>query len=166
MGKNNIELFTLEKGDFGQIQLSELAQSVSEEDFRGVVLGIAEIWGVNEKGFHGNGSRKGDLPRWTNGNGQLSVPVDPEDPPKEMVVDLLGSAPVELDLQIKVNGITVHSGMVAKGRSSLKLDLDVVEPSEVFRIELLSESWVPMEEIPGSIDRRKMGVLVAGVTLR
>ena len=147
--------------------MAQVAKSESRTDFRGVVLGASRIWNVSESGFYEAAPTQRNPRRWTNGEGRLEIPVDPNDPPKELVVDLLGwSLSGERDLRIIVNGITLYSGSTPKKTWIKTLDLGVVDPAATLRVELISETWVPMEEKPGSKDRRKLGVLVSGVTLR
>jgi hypothetical protein len=166
-GRNDVEIFTLDISSPDQVLLRKVAKSTSKSGFRGVVLGASRKWGVNESGFYEAGPTQRKQHRWTNGKGLLDIPIDPNDLPRELVVKLLGWGPSEVrDLRIVVNGNTLYSGS-APGKSwSKTLDLSLVEPAAMLRVELLSEVWVPLEEKPGSKDRRELGVLVSGVTLR
>lgn len=94
------------------------------------------------------------------------MPVDAENLPHELVIDLLPRGPVPLDLQVKVNDMTLFSEPVPEKESSTVIDLSPLKPASQLKIELLSETWSPMEVTARSLDSRRLGVAVKGVTLR
>jgi hypothetical protein len=157
-GRNNVELFTLNVGSSEQIQLNKVAKYESQTDFRGVVLGTSHVWGVTDSGFYSPGP--GGSLRWTNGNGKLIVPVDPNDPPKKLTVELVNWGPIkQADLTIKVNDITLYSGPVSKGKWSRTVSLGSIKPTKKLKIELLSDIQSPKDVW------KRWGVQVSGVTL-
>ena len=94
------------------------------------------------------------------------MPVDSEDMPRTLTVALQNWGPVDQpDLTVIVNGSTLYSGPVRKGRWSKTMSLDSVAPSNKLKIELLSDTQRKIDVVPGSLDKRELGVRLAGVIL-
>jgi hypothetical protein len=139
---------------------------VSERsDYRNMNLGARMVWGVEESGFHGQEWHGGIPRRWTSGDARLVVPVDARRPLKALRVDLASTGPGGTDLRILVNGQQLFAGNSPAGSWSRLLGLSAPPLGDRATVELRSGTFRPKDTIPGSVDARKLGVLVQSVRL-
>jgi hypothetical protein len=146
------------------LRLYRLTRPPRPADFRGLALGNEPVWGIEEAGFNNPDFTEGRRCRWTTGAARLVVPLDPEDRPAALLLDL-EAGPAGCDLTVRVNGrVLVHQAL-PPGPWSKTLDLAGLDLGRTLTLELLSDTFVPHELNPASGDERRLGVLVKGVRL-
>jgi hypothetical protein len=146
------------------VRLFRLTRPPRPIDFRGVPLGNEPFWGVDEAGFYAPNYAGGRPRRWTNGAARLVVPLDPQDRPGALLLDL-EAGPAGCDLTVRVNGrVLVHEAL-PPGPWSKAVDLADLDRGRDLTLELLSDTFVPHELDPASGDERPLGLLVKEVRL-
>jgi hypothetical protein len=128
-------------------------------------LGAEKVPGVEEQGFYGQQGRADKPLRWTNGAAKLVVPVEASRLPARLRVELAWTGPKGTRLQIRVNGRGLYHEHVSSGEWTKTFALTGVKGGEPVIIELLSDTFVPKETLPGSVDTRTLGVAVRGIWL-
>ncbi len=134
-------------------------------DYRDMNLGARMVWGVEESGFHGQEWHGGIPRRWTTGEARLVVPVDGRRPAKALRVDLASTGPKGSDLQILIDGKQLFQGNIPAGNWSRTIDLSALPVGKEVTVELRSSTFRPKDTIQGSLDSRKLGVLVQSIRL-
>jgi hypothetical protein len=135
-------------------------------DYTDVNLGTMRVFGVKEEGFYGQDwSRDGQVQRWTNGTARLSVPLRGRDLPKAIKIDLASVGPRGTTIRVVVNGYELVNQKIPGGSWAQTLNLGDGPFKEQLTIELLSDTFVPLEVIPGSTDQRTLGVYVSDIRL-
>jgi hypothetical protein len=134
-------------------------------NYKNISLGSRRWFGVMESGFHGQ-EWNGDRPiRWTNGNANIVVPLDPEHPPTTLRIEILSNCPRELKMKILLNNHEMYQGQIAAGLWSKTFSLIGISLGEAATIEIVSDNFVPKEIIKGSQDTRTLGVMVQDIRL-
>jgi hypothetical protein len=124
-------------------------------------LGVREVAGVAEAGFHGPEMVAGRLCRWTNGAASLTVPLGGPVPRALALSAWIPERP-EYWVRVTVNGKTLFDGPVRQGSFwSRELSLEGVELKENARIELESSTFFP----PSPTDRRTLGIRLTRLSL-
>jgi hypothetical protein len=128
-------------------------------------FGCEPIPGVEESGFLKPEQLDGRPFRWTNGLAKLVVPIDKNNPPRSMDVNFrLGKAKGTL-LQIYVNDQRLYDQVVPRGDFIKSFDLAKIKLGGEVTIKLVSDTWFPRIEEPGSGDPRALGVDVRAIRL-
>jgi hypothetical protein len=129
------------------------------------VLGCEPVPEVEESGFFNQEQYQGRPFRWTNGMAKLVVPIDPKAPPNALEIDFMIQKPHGSLLQVFVNGEKVFDRLARPGRLFETLDLSAVNLGQEVVIEVISDTFVPADELRGSTDPRALGVNVKGIRL-
>jgi RNA polymerase sigma factor (sigma-70 family) len=144
------------------------------QGFTDVPLGVREVPGVTESGFHG--PEKFRLPgmeddrpcRWTDGAARLTVPLGGKTP-RKLALSLEISNLPECRLQVKVNGRKLFDDVVSTPQWqlywSVELPLSGVDLGDSAHIELDSSTFVPAQVGTNPKDTRKLGVRVKRLIL-
>jgi len=134
-------------------------------DYRDIGLGSEKCFGVVESGFHGQEWNGGKPFRWTDGNAKLIVPLNPEHPPRALMVEIVSNRPKESKLKILLNNHEMYQGQVGAGFWSKTFSLADLRLGSEATLEIISDTFVPKEEIHGSTDTRTLGVTVQDICL-
>lgn len=139
--------------------------AVSEHvDYRTIALGAEKVWGVQDTGFYET-ERLGDSPvRWTKGRAKLIVPLDGQQP-TALQVELHAAGPHGTILQVYVNGDQLFSGHIPEDGWLHTFHFADCSLGDQAVIELVSDTFVPKDTIPGSEDQRSLGVMVHAIRL-
>ena len=119
-----------------------------------------ERLGGQASGFYGTEWAGARPFRWTHGDARLVVPLDPDEPPSTLAVEvLITGGPKQLSLMIE--GCTLFEETI-RGRWSAELDLAgcPLTPPEL-EVALASDTHVPTTR-----DNRTLGVAVSRIELR
>jgi hypothetical protein len=130
-----------------------------------VLLGCEPIPGVEESGFSYQEQFEGRPFRWTNGIGKLVVPIDRKNWPGSLEIDFTIQKPGGTVLQLFVNERKVFDQRVRPGRLAHTLDVSTIDLGHEVTLEIVSDTFVPAQEMPGSPDLRALGVNVKGIRL-
>jgi hypothetical protein len=139
-----------------------------DPDYFDARLESGAIWGSKIHGFHSQECFDGRLCRWTNGRARVAVPLDPRFPPGQgLEIELSTGNPQGTKLCVRTNGRELCRDRVQSGETWSRT---VQFPEGLWHgqwlvVELLSDTFVPSEIIKGSIDGRKLGVLVRKIGL-
>ena len=133
------------------------------QSYIGVALGWRQFPGIWESGFHARERSRHGRFRWTDGAGRIVVPIEHRRPPTSLSVDLTPSS-VTPHLRVRADGVELFSGPAWQGGERV-FSLANVALRGWVTIELLSDTMVPGDSVPGSRDRRKLGVPVRGIRL-
>ncbi len=132
--------------------------------YAGVRLGVEQVPGVRESGFHApeaNGEAKF---RWTVGAARLVVPVDPGAPPARLRMDIALTGKEDNQLVLTVAGRELFRGELPPGAWSRTFDLEGLTWAGEAVIEIASDTFVP-KQVSDSRDARTLGVALAGIWL-
>ena len=128
----------------------------------GVGFGGYSSWLVDDVGFHGVEHIGDERVRGTGCDARLSIPVMGGSA-TGLRVDIAAAAPGGSDLTIVVDGTTIERLRVpADGWHGT---VDLPPTGETVDVRLVSETFIPSDEIPGSADDRRLGVRVQGIAL-
>jgi hypothetical protein len=133
----------------------------------GQPLGLEPTPGIEEQGLFAPEvpSGSGEPRRWTDGSAKLVLPVS-DPPPRALAVRLWipGERPVHVG--IKVNGEPLCSEQAPPSCDWLRtFDLTGRGLGKAMAVEILSTTFVPADQNPGTGDFRKLGVCFQGITL-
>ncbi len=128
-------------------------------------LGCEPVPGVEESGFFDQEQYQGRPFRWTDGMAKLVVPIDAKSPPTALEIDFMIQKPYGSLLQVFVNGEKVFDRLARPGRLFETLDLRSINLEREATIEVISDTFVPADELRGSRDPRALGVNVKGIRL-
>ena len=103
--------------------------------------------------------------RWTNGAAKLTVPLNEQNQPTSLNIDIEVTYPKETNLVILVNEHELFQGYTPEGRWSQTFRLAGRLYGNKMVIKLFSDTFLPREIIEKSKDSRKLGVLVRGIRL-
>jgi arylsulfatase len=142
----------------------ELAGKLAALGYLESAPATAEWAGVVERGLYGTDPAEPG-PRWTDGHAILVLPADPERPPQALAVELAWTGPLGTTLEIRANGSMLYRNAIPSGRWYRALDLRGIPIGGEARIELVSDTFVPRDELPGATDDRTLGVWVERVEL-
>jgi len=134
-------------------------------DYFNVVLGSKKVFGIEEAGFHSQEWQNGMAVRWTNGAAKLTVPLNEQNQPTSLNIDIEVTYPKGTNLVVLVNEHELFQGYTPGGRWSQTFHLDSRLYGNEMVIKLLSDTFLPEEIIEKSKDSRKLGVLVRGIRL-
>jgi hypothetical protein len=138
--------------------------------FLNVPLGREEVAGVEESGFSNQEFDSRQQPsRWTDGRARLVIPLDPDRPPRALVVQLPPSRPASAPpatLRIVVNEKVLFQGEVPHGALDRTFELDPAALGDKLTLDILSNTFVP-QALPGSTsgDARALGVRMGCIQL-
>lgn len=130
-----------------------------------IVFGSKKIFGIDEAGFYSQEWHNGMAVRWTNGAAKLTVPLNEQNQPTRLNIDIEVTHPKGTNLGILVNEHELFHGYTPEGRWSQTFRLAGRLYGEKMVIKLLSDTFLPREVIEKSKDSRKLGVLVRGIRL-
>jgi hypothetical protein len=133
--------------------------------FLNFVLGSKKVFGIEEAGFHSQEWQNGMAVRWTNGAAELTVPLNGQNRPVSLNIDIEVTYPEGTNLMILVNEHELFNGYISVGRWSQTFRLDGRLRGDKMVIKLFSDTFIPREIIERSEDFRKLGVLVRGIRL-
>ena len=165
-GRNLMEVFEIRGGEEDPV-LARIYSSIGQVPSRNnLVLEVAR-WsqGVESSGLYPQ-EWWGDRPaRWTNGAATLLIPIDRVTPPKMLEVSLLHTGPQNVTLEILANGCQLLKSRLPPGERSLTVDLEpcALRGNHV-RIDLVSDTFIPSEVDPKSVDQRRLGVALESLT--
>ncbi len=109
----------------------------------------------------------GNFPaRWTDGHAKFSVNLSAEHPPAQLVIPIKGGPRSGSEVSILWNGTRVAQVLIAKFPHELEVDLTGLPGETVAQLEIVSSKYIPIEEEPGSVDMRNLGVMIAPMTLK
>ena len=145
----------------------ELQSRLPVMAYDGMTLGAEPAIRVRELGFHDLEWVAGVPARWTNGAASLRVPLDPENLPQRVEVEILASGRREgADLQILTNGVELWRARIPANEWSKTLSLKQVPMGNALLIELNSDTSTPAASHEGSPDSRRLGVMVKAIRLQ
>ncbi len=169
-GTNTIEVYPIRDSEEGPL-LFMPREDGAVSSFLDMRLGAARVPGVAESGFNRPSRWANGKPvRWTNGSAKLTVPIDVDDPPTAIRVDLAWIGPVNTTFKVFFNGHEVltrsfQGEPYPAPKKSLVVPLRGVRHRRHAVIQLSSDTFVPAMTIEGSNDGRHLGVAVEGVWL-
>jgi hypothetical protein len=134
-----------------------------------VVVGYEFRPDVEESGFYPQRYDKQGQPyRWTDGAARLTIPIDPQDPPRAVRLRLLPWRPAQAELaqvRITVNGRELFNGRVSRDFWERTLDLGGIDLGSAVEVEIGGNTFIPKDFDPPS-DHRPYGVEVRAVELQ
>lgn len=161
-GANAVEVLeVLEHGSDGTVSLAAAHGNVGPTPWPNLVREEQiRALGGQASGFYGI-EWAGDRPlRWTRGEARLRVPLDPQSPPTELVVEVAMTGGHKR-FQIDANGCLLFDETIRdRWNATFDLGACALRPP-VVEIALLSDTHVP-----ASSDNRSLGVAVGRVELR
>jgi hypothetical protein len=159
--------FVLPSGRGGALWVlpGELQARLPEVSLEGMNLAARPGLDLQTTGLFGLESFDGVPGRWTNGAATLTVPVDPDDPPREIHLALMAAGREQARLRLLVNGVELWREPLPRRGWSRQLSLQGVPVGDELRVEILSDTFSPAETRPGSRDRRLLGVVVTELRL-
>jgi hypothetical protein len=137
-------------------------------NYLGARLESGAVWGSKLQGFLSQECVEGRPCRWTKGRAKVAVPLHPRFPPTwGLEIELSTGNPHGTGLCVRTNGRELWRDRITSGETWSKT---VRFPEGLWHgpwlvVELLSDNFVPSERIKGSIDGRKLGVLVRKIGL-
>jgi serine/threonine-protein kinase len=135
--------------------------------FLNVTLGSQFVPGVEESGFYNEEANEDGPFRWTDGKARLVIPVDPQQPPQALLVQL--HRPKNTWLQIAINDReVVNEPAYARPMPWWQrlVDLTGIDRGDKLIVEIRSNTVVPQSVDPKqSQDTRALGVKVRGIKL-
>jgi hypothetical protein len=114
--------------------------------YQNIILGAQPVAGVEESGFYEPEYSEGVPVRWTNGAGRLTVPIDAQEPPRGVYIDLESTAPKgagSTRLRVVINDHELCHEHTDEGSWSKTFSLEGMALGDHLTIELLSDSYVP-----------------------
>ncbi len=160
-GRNDIQVFVLPTNDSQRLHLA-YASRERPETLDLASRGARDYWRVQQSGLYPREGRPVQF-RWTNGNGELLVPLEADVPPRSLRIGLTGVRPGGIPFTLSLNDCTLFSGPVTTATWHRTFSLRDCPPSALtqphLRIRLKSPSWTS----PG--DPRDLGVAVESLTL-
>ena len=172
-GNNILEVLFIRQDATGSVWLEPAYKTPAEGASLNLLRAEAEaLYGVEVSGFYAAEWRRSTLFRWTNGDGRLVVPVDQDEPPTELAIDVTMTGrrrtfeqgtliETPAHLTVRLDGCTLFDSEIMglwSGRFALNTcPID----SERATVELRSDTF-----LPGQGDARVLGVAVASVELR
>ena len=160
-GANAVGVFAVRERADGTVVLAEAYAAADARPAINLVREEAtELWDVTAAGFHATEWSEGRTFRWTTGAARITVPIDPQAPPAELVVDVLMTGQSK-GLRIEADGCVLFDDTI-RNRWTGTFALDACRlAAPTLEIELLSDTHVP-----DTSDDRTLGVGVAAVELR
>ena len=160
-GANAVGVFAVRERADGTVVLAEAYAAAGARPAINLVREEAtELWDVTAAGFHATEWSEGRTFRWTTGAARITVPIDPQAPPAELVVDVLMTGQSK-GLRIEADGCVLFDDTI-RNRWTGTFALDACRlAAPTLEIELLSDTHVP-----DTSDDRTLGVGVAAVELR
>ncbi len=134
-------------------------------------LGVREVSGVAEEGFHGPESygQARQPCRWTNGAARLTVPLRGQKPRALALSAFIPDRPPDFRVRATVNGKILFDDQVQPPRPpsiwTCELPLSGIDLGESLHIELDSSTVVPAEVDRNSKDDRKLGIRLLRLSL-
>ena len=160
-GANSLEVYEVREGARGAVTLAATRRERAANRWLNLVRQEElELLGGQASGFY-NIEWAGAKPfRWTHGDARLVVPLDAQEPPSTLAVEVLLTG-VPKQLRIAIEGCTLVEETI-NGRWSAELDLAgcPLAPPEL-EIALASDTHVP-----NTRDTRTLGVAVGRIELR
>ena len=132
--------------------------------YLGQTLGVEPRPELRESGFYRTQSFDGVPGRWTNGAATLTVPVDPENPPRLLEIEARAPGRESTRLEIFINGVRWRQ-MLSPEPWSKRFGLKRVPVGDRLVIRLESDTFRPAALEPSSRDRRRLGIVVTGIRL-
>jgi predicted Zn finger-like uncharacterized protein len=138
--------------------------------FIDTLLGPEAVPDVRESGFHIPEQFQGRAFRWTNGHARLTIPIDPNDRPEALAVDLFAFRPKQIKqvrLQITANGRDLFHQTIDVPPWSWQrtFDLREIDLGKEVVLDIVSDSFVPNSIDTEQEDPRTLGVQVMGIML-
>jgi hypothetical protein len=159
---DRLEFFEIAPGPL----LHALRFEAGEPSYLDRRLGLGTTAHLAVAGFYRDFPDRGELRRWTDGKGRLSVPIRPSERAARIRIQLAASSPQGCRLQVIVCGQTLLDTRIAAGAWEGEIALPLPLRSRSLEIELRSSGFVPARSIEGSTDTRVLGVLLRGIWLR
>ena len=88
-GANAVGVFAVRERADGTVVLAEAYAAAARPAINLVREEATELWDVTAVGLHATKWSEGRAFRWTTGAARITVPIDPQAPPAELVVDVL-----------------------------------------------------------------------------
>lgn len=123
------------------------------------VLGGQHVFGFPDNGFYPSEDFGGRPGRWTNGAATLTVPLDPESPPRQLEIETIAPSRQEATLQVLVNGTELWNQAIPTDGWTQSFSLEQVPMTEELVVELRSDTFSP----PG--DSRQLGIVLRSMKL-
>ena len=137
-----------------------------DNDYINVNLGTERVLGIGESGFYGQEFLDKIPVRWTNGAAKLFIPLSKKKLPDAICVNILSTGGVKQKrVKILANSYKLFDGQVPEEGFSQSFSLANVPLGKQLTLELLSDTNIPIKTIPGSTDKRTLGVLVKDIRL-
>jgi hypothetical protein len=114
--------------------------------YQDTILGAQPVPGVEESGFYEPEYSEGVPVRWTNGAGRLTVPIDAQEPPRGVYIDLESTAPKgagSTRLRVVINDHELCHEHTDEGSWAKTFSLEGMALDDHLTIELLSDCYVP-----------------------
>jgi hypothetical protein len=133
--------------------------------YEGLTLGVDFQPGFQESGFYASEQIEGAPGRWTDGAATLTIPIEPQNPPRLLRIETIAPGRDETQLRVQANGFELWNEPISADPWSRTFSLEQVPMNDVLRIELRSDTFSPAEKDPESPDERRLGVAVRGIHL-
>lgn len=128
-------------------------------------FGNVPVRGIAESGLHPVEDAGGRFMRWTNGRASYSLALSENYKPKKLILDIAGGFDRRRTLEVKWNGIPIHTGRLDPNPQLLTIALDPTHSWEdEAALELICDAFTP-SELGDSEDTRKLGLLVYGIEI-
>ncbi len=127
--------------------------------------------GVEDSGFYCQEYDQNSQPfRWTNGKARLVIPIDPENPPRGLAMQIFFFRPPmvkTIRLQILVNNRELFNHDIPPWKWEKTLDLSGLELGEEMTLDIFSDTFLPkgIMDHGANQDSRKLGVQVRSIKL-
>jgi hypothetical protein len=116
-----------------------------------VVIGRAYHASVEEAGFHGTiFDKKGNPVRWTDGEGRLTIPIDPQNPPQALRLELWPWRPAQAPAPLVRVSVNQHELFHDHFRDvrEVTLDLAGIELGKAVEVRISSDTFIPKQYDP------------------
>ncbi len=138
--------------------------------FFNTALGSEPLPDVPEEGFYFQEQFDGRQFRWTNGHARLTIPLDPDKLPDSLAMEIFAFRPRHINqvhLQIKANGRDLFNENIPVPPWAWEntFDLRDVELGKELVLEIVSDTFVPIGNMPPNDDGRTLGVQVRSIRL-
>lgn len=164
-GDNTVEVLHVQSTAKG-VQLARIDGGGHAPRSRRDLLGVEQILGVEESGFHGTErSPEGERFRWTDGHARLEIPLEGSSDPRAIRIGLFWTGPRGTELHILLDGRQVFADRVPSGSWHREFPLPRRSRGERLVVEIVSDTFVPARSTKGFQSTRRLGVAVEEIRL-
>jgi len=124
--------------------------SVTALNTIGVSFGGAPQWIAPGKGFHRPELVDGRPLRWTDGDGDLAIPIEGDQKPRQLTISIADTGPDGGPLRITLNDVTLFDAVVPAGPWSGEFDVSTfgLDRGDMADIDIISDTFegTPVDE--------------------